>query len=79
MALTDAQQTKLVANKRKELPSYYSSIDGSSLTIPSSTEDALILMSSNTKKKAVDYLKQLTKSAPTKRTLDYNALLTGYH
>ena len=75
MALTDAQQKKLVANKRSVLPSYYSSIEGGSLTIPSATEDALILMPSDTKKRAVDYLKQLTKAEPTKRTQDYNALL----
>lgn len=75
MALTDAQLNKLTANKRKVLPSYYSSIEGASLPIPSATEDALILMSSATKKKAVDYLKQLTAAEPTKRTQDYNALL----
>jgi len=76
MPLSDKQQKKLVANKRSVLPSYYSSLNGTSLTIPSATEDALILMSSDTKKRAVDYLKQLTKAEPTKRTQDYNALLT---
>jgi len=75
MALSDNQLKKLVANRRQVTPSYYDSVNGVSQAIPASTEDALILLSSTTKKKAVAYLKQLTKGESSQRTKDYNALL----
>lgn len=75
MALTDDQLKKLVSNRRSKLPSYYDSVTGVSSQIPASTQDALILMSSTTKKKAVDYLKQLSGGDPSQRTADYNELL----
>lgn len=76
MTIGDDQLKKLTANKRSVLPTYYSSVSGVSIPIPSSTEDALILLSSTTKKRAVDYLKSLTKGEPSKQTRDYNALLS---
>lgn len=75
MSLTPEQQTKLDKYRRAILPKYYNSKDQLTYFIPSGTQDSLILLRAESKKKAVDYLKKLADAEPSQRTKDYNELL----
>lgn len=64
MALTDAQIALLNRSRRQVTPTWYNSDTDESETISGDTEDALILLSSNTKQKAAQYIDQLLSANP---------------
>lgn len=78
VATTDAQTKKLVANRRETTPEYYDARDSETYTIPSVTEDALILLGSDTKRAAKDYLSAYVTASPGAFTQDYNDLLKEF-
>lgn len=75
MGLTDAQLEKLNRNRKLETPNYYDSNDSNTYPIPSVTEDALILLSTSAKRKAISYLNAYVNSTPGVFTQNYNDLL----
>ena len=75
MSLTVDQSKKLANNTRRVRPTYYNTDTNETYQITNSTENALILLSSTAKKKAVDYIKKLTVTSTSKSALDYTALL----
>ncbi len=78
MTLTDAQLVKL-RNGRKSLPpDYYSADLDEQDNIGTSTEDALILLGSDTKNEAIQYLKAFISAQESALTQDYNDLLQEF-
>ncbi len=75
---TDAQLKKLVANRKGVTPEYYDASDSETYPIPSVTEDALILLGSETKREAKAYLDAYVNASPGAFTQDYNDLLKEF-
>jgi hypothetical protein len=66
----------VLAAKRKSVPpSYYDSTIDMDRCISSDTEQALILIGAETKRKAVDYMKSFADAKTSAAAVDYNDLL----
>ena len=78
MGLSDSQLAKLAANRKDVLPDYYDADSGSTVIIPSSTKDALILLGTETKRKATAYIKVYLDASSGAFAKDYNDLLTEF-
>lgn len=75
---TDSQIKKLVANRKEVTPDYYDARDSATYSIPSVTEEALILLGSETKREAKAYLNAYVNASPGAFTQDYNDLLKEF-
>ena len=78
MALTEKQLTALAAKRKNVKPEYYNSSDSETSPISSSTEDALILLGSDTKRAAKAYLNAYVNASAGAFTKDYNELLAEF-
>lgn len=70
MALTDAQRNKISQNRKSNPPSFYNSETGEYESISGETEDALILIGSEVKQKAAQYLDLLLEANPSRGDYD---------
>jgi hypothetical protein len=75
---TDAQIKTLVAKRKTTRPEYYNANDSETYSIPSVTEDALVLLGSETKREAKAYLNAYVTASPGAFTKDYNDLLKEF-
>ena len=76
LATADKLREKLVYNRKKVPPEYYSSSDEVQYSVGGAIEDALLLASAQSKQKAIAYLKQMSSVGSVSN--DYNDLLTEF-
>lgn len=70
MAFTDAQLQKLAQGRKANPPSFFNADTGENETISQATEDTLILLPSNVKQQAAQYLDILLNTNPSKSDYD---------
>lgn len=75
MSLTEAQTTLLASKRKQYLPTRYDADIGSNVSITQDTEDALILLSSETKQKASQYIDVLLASSTVVLSNDHDTVL----
>jgi hypothetical protein len=69
---------KVYSKRRKDRPNYYDASLDREQPIPTDTEDALILIPTESKRKAVEYLKTFSDTKASTAAGDYNDLLKEF-